>query len=406
LNKFSASPKRLNYSDFLKHRTTLSSFLLLIALNGVSNAQAQAPPPSAAIDTSETVDYAFLPALAYSSDLGLVGGGIMSRYKFADDITPFYSYLHFNAVASTKGLISSTFLFDKPQFSGKDQRLTTELYISRFLQSQFYGIGNYNELPKALRDRDDFYFYKSFSTGAEITFRKPIFKKTTQKKLDIFANATFEYRSPWGNDSDQYIIQQQPFGVDGTRAASLGGGLIWDNRDNEFEPSKGLYGKAGVKIGNNIWGSSDDYFLFESDVRTYKSFNFLRTITFANRLTFHHASGDAAYWLLPELGGEDLMRGYPENRFRDDNALLLNTEFRTWLIEWPEFDIRLGGTLFMDVGRTFPTGAPFSVITDDLKYSFGFGGTSSFFNRNFILRGDVGFSPEGYGIYFTAGYLF
>lgn len=371
-----------------------------------SSVFAQAPTTPATNDTTETVDFAFLPALAYSSDLGLVGGGIMSRYKFADEVNPFFSYLHINALVSTKGLISSTFLFDKPQFLGKDQRFSSELFVSRFLQSQFYGIGNDDKLPDALRDSSDFYFYKSFSTGVELTLRKPIFRESTQNKLDVFGNANFEYRTPWGNDLGQYIIQQQPLGVEGTRAASLGGGLIWENRDSEFEPSKGFYGKAGIKVGNSILGSSVDYFKLESDVRAYTSFHLIRKITFANRLSFSHSSGDVPYWLLPELGGEDLMRGYPENRFRDDNLLLLNTELRTWLFDWPEYDVRLGGTLFMDVGRTFPNGTSLTDITGDLKHTFGFGGTSSFFNRNFILRGDLGFSDEGYGIYFTAGYLF
>lgn len=100
------------------------------------------------------------------------------------------------------------------------------------------------------------------------------------------------------------------------------------------------------------------------------------------------------------------MRGFPENRFRDDNALFLNTELRTWLFEFPAHDIKFGGTLFADVGRTFPNGTSLNSVFSDLKYVFGFGGNSSFFNENFIFRGDVGFSEEGYGIYFTAGYMF
>lgn len=330
----------------------------------------------------------------------------MSRYKFEDGIAPFYSYLHVNAIISTKGLISSSFLFDKPRFLGKKQRFTSEFYVSRFLQSQFYGIGNYAPLPDALQDSSDFYFYRSFSTGIELLLRRPVLKHSTKNKLDIYGVANFEYRTPWGNDNRQYIIQQQPLGVDGMRAISLGGGLVWENRDSEFEPTKGNYAKAGIKVGNSIFGSSADYFLFESDVRAYTHFFLLKKITFANRLSFQHSSGNVPYWLLPELGGEETMRGYPENRFRDDNTLLLNTELRTWLLEFPEYDVRLGGTLFMDIGRTFANKTAFGDVIGDLNYTFGFGGTSSFFNDNFILRGDIGFSGEGYGIYFTAGYLF
>ena len=58
------------------------------------------------------------------------------------------------------------------------------------------------------------------------------------------------------------------------------------------------------------------------------------------------------------------------------------------------------------MGRTYPNGESFDNIFNDLKYSYGLGGTSSFFTPDFVLRCDVGFSEEGVGVYFTAGYMF
>lgn len=394
------------------HTTLINKFYfwLLIFFVGLALClplQAQAPVlPEEASTPQDSIEIAFLPALAYNSDLGFIGGGLFSRYKYENGLRPFYSYLHVNALLSTKGLISSTVFYDKPNVFNTEQRLTSEVYISRFLQNPYYGIGNYAELPQALKDSADYYLYKSFSTGFEFILRRPIIKNTEGAQLDIFGQAVFDYRTPWGNNSDQLILIEQPRGVDGIRASALGAGLIWENRNNEFDPTSGTFVKAGIEIGQTIFGSSTNYFKLESEARAYASFHLLKDITFANRLTFHHTSGALPYWKLAEMGGEDSMRGYPENRFRDNNALYLNTELRTWLWEFPEYDVRLGGTIFVDVGRTFPNNAGLDNIFNDLKYTFGFGGNSSFFTDDFILRGDIGFSDEGYGIYFTAGYMF
>ncbi len=354
----------------------------------------------------DSTEYAFLPAIAYDSDLGLILGGIGSRYRYQDGMKPFYSYINTSLIVTTKGLLSFFVAYDKPYFLNTENRLQSETFISRFTGNQFYGIGNYSELPEALVDSAEYYFFNSFSAGAKFTLRKPLFRNINDSQLDVFGVAGFEYQTPWGNDSTQLIIADQPDGIDGAYTTNIGGGLVWEARNNEFNPTKGVYAKAGFQVASTFLGSSSSYFMLETDTRSYTSFTILKEITFANRLLFRNTTGDLPFWKLPDLGGADLLRGYPEYRFRDDNAILLNSELRTWLFEFPSVDVRLGGSLFTDIGRTFPNGESIENIYNDLKYTFGFGATASFFTNDFIMRGDVGFSKEGYGIYFTAGYLF
>lgn len=391
------------------HLILLTTLIFLVRNLGFPTSLiAQAPTvlPEKTISSVDSVEFAFLPALAYNSDFGLIGGGILSRYHYRDNQRPFYSYMIVNAIASTKGLISSSIFYDKPNVFNSNQRLTSEGYVARFLQNQYFGIGNYDKLEKEPEGIPDFYLYNSFSTGFEFILRRPLIVYINNAQLDVFGVINFDYRTPWGNDSDRLITVDQPAGIKGARTAALGTGLIWENRNNEFAPTQGSYAKAGIEIGQKLYGSSSNYLIFNSEARAYTSFQMIRQITFANRISFDHTSGSMPYWKLAELGGEVSMRGYPENRFRDDNALFINTELRTWLWEFPEVDVRLGGTLFMDIGRTFPTGMTLTNIFSDLNYTYGFGANSSFFNENFIFRGDIGFSDEGYGIYFTAGYMF
>lgn len=384
------------------------SFLLLFTSVYPFFLQAQiATTPAAATSTvTDSVDFAFLPALAYNSDFGLMGGGILSRHQYKNDQSPFYSYLLFNAIVSTKGLFSSSVIFDKPRVFDTPQRLTLEGYLARFLQNQYYGIGTYQKLPDTPEGNPDYYLFNSFSAGIDVTVRRPLVEFSNQSQLDLFGLLSFEYRTPWGNDGNRLIMIEQPQGIDGARSSVVGAGLIWENRDSEFNPTTGAYFKGGLETGQKLLGGTSNFFALKTEARAYTSFHLIRNITFANRISYNHTSGSLPYWRLSDMGGEKTMRGYPENRFRDDNSLFLNTELRTWLFEFESVDIRLGGTLFMDAGRTFPNGMAFSSVLDDLKYTFGFGGNMSFLNPNFILRGDIGFSEEGYGVYFTAGYMF
>ncbi|SMO80763.1 BamA/TamA family outer membrane protein [Gracilimonas mengyeensis] len=390
-------------------RTLFSSCLLLCISTSIctESADAQIVSPQNTVTVSDSVEYAFLPALAYNSDLGLIGGGIASRYHYKRGVNPFYSYINVNAIASTKGLLSFQLLHDKPQIMDSRLRSTTELYVSRFMENQYYGVGSYQEIEEEPEANPDYYYYKSFSAGFELTLRNPLFyNKETGAQIDIYGLAGFSYRTPWGNPDDRLISEQRPVGIGGSHISELGLGMIWENRNSEFSPTTGTYAKAGFAAGHKLLGSDYDYIMLEGEARTYLSFFLIREITFANKISYTHTSGDLPYWKLSELGGSNTLRGYPENRFLDDNALLLNSELRTWLIEFPEYDIRFGGTLFTDIGRTFHNGAALQSVFNDLRYTFGFGGVSSFFTDDFIMRADIGFSQEGYGIYFTSGFQF
>lgn len=379
-------------------------FLLVFSFTISLKAQSTSSEPTQAV--SDSVELALLPALAYNTDWGVVGGGILSRYSYKNQIEPFHSYFTVFALASTNGLFASSFFLDKPQIFGSDQRFSFEAYLSRFFQNQYYGIGSYNKIDSEPEENPEYYLYESFTSKIELILRRPVANFSNSSRLDVYGILNANYRTPLGENNGTLIAQDRPVGIDGAHTISLGSGLIWENRDNEFDPSTGSYANIGFQVANKVIGSGYNYITADLDLRGYIPFHLLRDITFANRISFTHTYGSLPYWKLADLGGEETMRGYPENRFLDDNVIFLNTELRSWLWEFPDHNIKIGGTLFADIGRTFSNGAALNNVFNDLKYTFGFGGNSSFFSENFILRGDVGFSEEGYGIYFTAGYMF
>lgn len=384
----------------IKHplKTFKGAVLLLLFFSPHASAQSN-------VVVTDSIEVAFLPALSYSSDFGFIVGGLVQKFHYKADTKPFHSFTQISAILSTNGLASAEIEYDKPNIFGSDKRSINSIYVSRFLQDSYYGIGNYQKIEDSFTSNGEYYSFQSFSFGVDSKLRIPL-KKRNGFSLNLLAVLNFDYTTPVDNGSDRLITQQQPRGIEGGRTLNLGGGLVLENRDSEFRPSKGYYLESSAEISQTWFGSSYNHFVFQADLRKYITFFLFKNITWANRFYTKNTSGDVPYWKLAYAGDEESLRGYPSSRFLDDNVLLFNTELRTWLFNIEAIKGEFGGTLFFDVGRTYSNGQSLSSTFNDLKYSFGVGGTSSFFTPDFVLRTDVGFSEEGVGIYFTAGYMF
>ncbi|GAB5408026.1 MAG: hypothetical protein BalsKO_03910 [Balneolaceae bacterium] len=358
------------------------------------------------VEKLDSVKLAFLPAIAFNSDLGFIFGGIANRYDYKNEMNPFYSFTSVSGVFSTKGLASFEVALDKPKAFGTNIRLTSRLYAFRFLQDTYFGLANYAKINFTSEELPKFYEFQSFSMGFNTTLRMPLSEKSSSRRLDVLAILNLDYETPWDNGTDRLITLEQPLGYDGGRTFMIGSGLIWEGRDSEFNPTKGTYIETSLELGNKIWASSFNTLVLKHDMRHYLTFNLIKNITLANRFFFKHTSGQTPFWKLAYAGDDETLRGYPSRRFLDDNVVIVNNELRAWLFDFPSLNTKLGGTIFVDVGRTFSNQTSLNSLTEELKYTYGFGGTSSLFTPDFIIRADIGFSDEDTGVYITIGYMF
>ncbi len=100
------------------------------------------------------------------------------------------------------------------------------------------------------------------------------------------------------------------------------------------------------------------------------------------------------FYLQPYLGGPQELRGFQNYRFYDDNAMVLNVEYR-----WEAFS-GLDMALFVDAGKVAARRADLDL--SDLETDVGFG--FRFNGRNVtFLRLDVAFSNEGARVWFRFG---
>jgi outer membrane protein assembly factor BamA len=180
-------------------------------------------------------------------------------------------------------------------------------------------------------------------------------------------------------------------GVDGGVSSGLGFSWTWDTRDHVFYPTHGGYHQLkGVYYGQWL-GGTFDFNRYEFDFRRYQALDPNKVLAF--QLFVQHVAGTPPFYELPALGGQRIMRGYYQGRYRDDTLFATQIEYRTHLYK------RLGGVAFAavgDVGSRLP-----DVQIRELKTSLGVGGRF-LFNKaeNVNLRADIGWGRGTSGVYF------
>lgn len=352
-----------------------------------------------------------IPALSYSTEVGIVGGLIWSKLSYGKK-QPFKENIAVTALASTKGLAGLNFFLDQFCSFNCADRLILNLVLNRFLEDQYYGV--YTDSRLNLNNNPGRFEYHSFTMKINLEYRMsakklPLKNESLINTLSGFLSTDFYYKTPWSNDSDKLIMLQQPSGYKGAHGFWLGLGGLIDTRDSEFYPNQGWYSKQQLKGSLKPILSDFTQSIFLSDTRFYYDFKLIIPIVFAQRISYQWSNSNSKtpYWSFPSLGGEEYLRGYLDNRFLVPQFWATNTELRTWLLDLDSYGVKIGGTLFLDAGsftneRTMLSGD----WSDNLKYTAGLGGLVTLFSPNFILRVDLGLSEEGYGIFFSTGILF
>ena len=359
----------------------------------------------------DSVVTGFVPALSYSTEVGLAGGLIWSRLAYGQQY-PFNQHISIASLASSKGLAGLNFFLDQPCSFICSDRFILNVILNRFLEDQYYGV--YTATRLNLDNNPKRFEYRSFTMKLNLEYRMsvkklPLASEYLSKSLYGFLSADLQYKTPWNNESGKLIMVEQPTGYQGAYGFWLGFGGLIDTRNSEFYPSQGWYSKQQFKGSVESVLSDFNQSSFLSDTRFYHDFKLIIPIVFAQRVSYQWSNSEeqTPYWSFPSLGGEEYLRGYVNNRFLVPQFWATNTELRTWLFDVNQYNLKIGGTLFLDAGSFTDDQTWLSDDwADNLKYTAGFGGLVSFFSPDFILRVDLGVSEEGYGIFFSTGVLF
>ncbi|MDX1585531.1 MAG: BamA/TamA family outer membrane protein [Balneolaceae bacterium] len=368
----------------------------VLILNG--SVQAQFLPEPAG---SDSIRQALVPVAGYSSDIGLMGGVLYSRYDYTGNVRPFNNYIKSTAVTSTKGFVKVEGLYEQTETFGRDIRSSYQLFFNRLANNNFFGIGNNTSYSEQLWD-NEYYFFESINLSLDLAFRKPLYNDL-DSRFDLLIGLGMSYQIPYVRQANSSFNRRMPNGSKGGFVNYLSGGFVWENRDNEFDPKSGNRVQLKIRMAPKF-ASEYGLTVFRLDLRQY--FYVFDFLTIANRLEARHAAGNIPYWELSTLGDDYSLRGYPLNRFQGNSSLSFNLELRSWMFTFPEYAVKIGVHFFTDAGRVFTGEDDAADLLKGYKQTIGLGGALSLFNPDFILRGEMGFSEDVSRIYVGIGYTF
>ncbi len=183
----------------------------------------------------------------------------------------------------------------------------------------------------------------------------------------------------------------------------LGPSLIYDTRNNNTYTTHGMVINSYYQVYQGVYTNNSyrgGFFNIE-----YSQF-FLLAKPLVLGVDIQEQSltgGRSPFYLLPQMGSDEMMRGYYEGRYRDRNYIAGQTELRY------RIDARFGLAAFAGTGEVFHT----SFSIPQLKPNYG-GGIRYFFDveKGLAIRIDygVGAKPTGEpresGLYVALGQSF
>lgn len=310
-----------------------------------------------------------MPILSYDSDLGFKYGALGNLFDYGDgSIYPGYKHsLYTEFSHSTKG--SDTF-FSKydSKFVFNNIRLSCTLgyFVDKLLD--FYGFNGYeSNYDHNLEDKNSHqYISKAFYKHSRKMFRSTFdmvgnIEGTNFKWIAGAAHFNMKmgsvdvksYNKESGASDTLPSTETTPglyekyvhYGIinknekEGGDLISLKTGLVYDSRDNEANPTKGIWTEI-LMIGTNVISRAKPIYL--QLVATHRHYFSLihNRLSFASRIGIQHKlAGSVPYYMLPVmyssnrppmngLGGYMNMRGVLRNRLQGEGLAYANFEMR------------------------------------------------------------------------------
>lgn len=193
-----------------------------------------------------------------------------------------------------------------------------------------------------------------------------------------------------------------PTGSGGSANLGLGAGILYDTRHNILNVRHGFFSEFAFLHYDQSWGSDYTFTSFISDTRLYRPMNTRDVLAF--QLLGQFNVGTAPFNQLAMMGGETMMRGYYSGRYRDQNQVAVQVEYR--FLPLPlNFTKRFGATLFAGTATVFND--RHEVRLENFVWSAGGGLRFLLFpKKDIFTRFDIAFTEEGTGFYIFIGEAF
>ena len=169
---------------------------------------------------------------------------------------------------------------------------------------------------------------------------------------------------------------------------------IYDSRDYRLNATKGWLFQIDASLYHNNQSSS--FSTYNIELANYIDLGSSAPGLIAWQVQGHFTDGDVPWNMLPDLGGSNAMRGYIKGRYRDEQMMMGQVEYRLPIFQ------RYGMVFWGAVGSVAPH---VSDLTEELLTSYG---TGFRFNikDNINLRFDVGVGENETNFYLNVNEVF
>lgn len=340
-------------------------------------------------DTASFRKYDIFPAISYSPETKLTLGVIGYRYLdlTKTDPTTVSSFINFVAIYTTANqtIVESNWdVFT----DGNKYRYRGQIGYNRF-PDRNYGLGNdagalvheYSLSQGGIED-STVQNYKRFSV-VRFSFQPTVLKEV---KEGLYAGLSGEIEYQWNyeeladslaifNQADEIsLLENSTLGL----RSGLGFNLVWDKRDNLFNPRNGSFIDLSNQYFGRYLGSQYSYVTIILDARKYFNPFSNHTIALRGGLSLRYTS-DPTLPLrgLSRVGGSSFIRGYFNGTYQDNHVVAFESEYRLpfWkddhLAPFYKFWKRLGMVAFLSGAQVFGPESSFGMDRFNLAVGTG-----------------------------------
>ncbi|MEO8874395.1 MAG: BamA/TamA family outer membrane protein [Polyangiaceae bacterium] len=391
----------------------------------------------------EALDYdtdryepAAFPLIGGDSDIGFEFGAVGTLTHFGSGVRPYLWNMDLVLSASVKSgptgaadIAQQEYLwnFDVPEAFGTKFRLNPTVMYERTVNQAYFGIGNATtpDRPAVVNGTPGRYY--------QFDDRQAMARELTRLKWkngwDWMFSTQMRVEAPSSYEGSKLEADTNSgsiYGYHDMSVITVGGGLVYDTRDNEFFPHRGSFDQIGLRYAQGIpFDTSVRYGAFGAMLAQYIPLG--GPFVFAVRGVIDAEVGNVPFYdlytggpfqTLEMIGGSSSVRGVPDGRYSGPLKVYGNFELRAMLVRFHllKQPFQLGGDVLLDAGRLWSS-YTFNAQSDGkgigIKWGTGVG-AYLIWGQAAVFRAEVAYSPDAVsenpslplGIYVEDGVMF
>ncbi len=354
--------------------------------------------------SDEKLKFAGVPAISFDPDSGMGYGLIGSMFVEKPGFSPYKNSLDAQILFSTKNAHSHYLKFDQQKPFLLPLRLISK--VGFFSTDSNNYCGKASDADCSQKNQVKHFYHNRFMSINGLLFAQWLLYES-DFKLSLATNYLGNYYFNKNNEESLYTKDFPDPNKNQGYLSTFELGLILDKRDFEPSATSGYLVETSVRGGHKVILSNWDYVGVNLSGRYFLAFDEQKRVVLATQSVADSIFGELPFDALSKvggmhslnnysaIGGKYLGRGISDQKFVGRLKLMEQLELRYRFVSFNllKQDFDLSTAAFGDVGMT---AWDYDRLKKDMRRVYtGFGsGLRIHWNKSFIIRADLGFSPQ------------